>query len=352
MIPCNISIIILMHNKISMTKDCLSHLAKAIVNLDHEVIVLDNASTEDTESIRMCSEWFHRFRIIRIPENTAFSSCNNFGVLQAGGDWLLFLNNDAFVKPDAVQRLRETAVMDAKIGATGGKLLYPGENTVQQAGICQMLWDHPSNYGVGADPNDKRISQSCDRFALSGAMLYVSRTAYEDVGGFDERYLWGTEDIDLCLKIRATGLRCVYCPDAIAVHLESATIKTTHAGNAEGNCALFRRLWDPVLQPLEEKYVHQMKEQGIRRVVVFGMGSAARGMSRILIKNNIEIVAYTASVPPPPGATFLGKPVLPLEEVRRESFDRLMVASQHFFAVEPVIRACDPQGEPIYPVLM
>jgi GT2 family glycosyltransferase len=352
MTPCDISIIILMHNKISMTRDCLSHLAKAIVDLDHEVIVLDHASTEDTDSIRVCGEWFRRFRIIRIPENATFSSGNNFGVSQAGGDWLLFLNNDAFVKPDAVQQLRATAVMDIGIGAIGGKLLYPGETAIQHAGICQMLWDHPSNYGVGADPGDNRISQSCDRFALSGAMLCVSRSAYEAVGGFDERYFWGTEDIDLCLKIRAAGLRCVYCPDAIAVHLESATIKTTHAGNAERNCALFRRLWNPVLQPLEEKYINHMKEQGICRVVVFGMGSAARSMSRILMQNKIEIVAYTASVPPPTGASFLGKPVLPLEEVRREFFDRLMVASQHFFAVEPVIRPYDPQDEPIYPVLM
>jgi hypothetical protein len=107
-----------------------------------------------------------------------------------------------------------------------------------------------------------------------------------------------------------------------------------------------------VLIPSEQAYIARLKEQGIRRMVVFGMGSASRSMSEILIQNGIRIVAYTASCVTSPEESFLGTPVLPLEMVSRESYDRLIVASQYFFAVESVIRQYDPLGEPIYPVLI
>lgn len=346
-----LSIIVLFRNHVDMTQRCLESLADAAAGLDYEVILLDNDSSEDTEALRDYARAFRGFKWVANRENSSFSIANNRCAREASGRHLLFLNNDVFLRRESLKRLLAPLLDDEGIGVTGGKLLFPGEASVQHAGIGQMLWDHPSNYGVGANPSDKRIRDRSERFALSGAMLCVNRDVFEKVGGFDEGYVWGTEDIDLCLKIRAAGFQVVYCPDAVAVHCESATLKTNNAGDATGNCRLYRRRWDPMLVPAERDYVRSLKMQGIRRVVIFGMGTAARGLARILGESDIRIAAFTSSRVEKTGEYFLDRPVLPLELLGRESYNRLMVATQYFFEIEPQIRGYDPLGDPIYPLL-
>lgn len=346
-----LSVIILIHNHVEMTRRCLESLANAVSDLDHEILILDNASTEDTGALRECGNAFRSFKWIRSNENSSFSIGNNRCASESSGRYLLFLNNDVFLGSDSLKQLIAPLLEDGGIGVTGGKLLFPGEKCVQHAGIGQMLWDHPSNYGVGADPSDKRIQARCERFALSGAMLCFNREVFEHVGGFDERYVWGTEDIDICLKVRTAGWKAIYCPDATAVHHESATLKINKAADSENNCRLYRQTWNPVLVPVEQHYVHSLKEQGIRRVAVFGLGTAARGLTRILDENNIEITAFTASGIQEAGKCFLGRPVLPLGLLPGNQYDRLMVASQYFFEIESRIRGYDPLQEPIYPLL-
>jgi GT2 family glycosyltransferase len=349
--PERLSVIILMHNHVEMTQRCLELLAAAVADLDHEIILLDNNSTEDTNSLHGWANLFRHFRFIYSKENSTFSIANNRYARESSGRRLLFLNNDVFLRPDSLRYLIAPLLEDGTVGVTGGKLLFPGEKAVQHAGIGQMLWDHPSNYGVGADPSDKRILAKCERFALSGAMLCVDRDVFDRVGGFDERYVWGTEDIDLCLKIRAAGRKAVYCPEAVATHCESATLKINKAVDAEGNCRLYRKLWDPVLIPVEQRYVNSLRAQGIRRVAVFGTGTAARGLTRILDENDIQIASFTSSRVEKTDEHFLGRRVLPLDHLREERYDRLMVASQYFFEIEQKIRDFDPIGDPIYPLL-
>jgi GT2 family glycosyltransferase len=346
-----ISIILLVHNNIGITRQCMDTLADVVADLDHEVILLDNGSAEDTGSLREYDHSFRRFQLIRSKENRSFSIANNCCARESSGGYLLFLNNDVFLGRGSVNDLIAPLLEDDSVGATGGKLLFPGEKSVQHAGIGQMLWDHPSNYGVGADPWDKRIQDRCERFALSGAMLCIKRKVFEKVGGFDERYVWGTEDIDLCLKIRAVSCKVMYCPDAAAIHCESATLSVLNNRNAENNCRLYRQVWDPVLIPAEQRYVHYLKNQGIRRVAVFGTGTAARGLARILDENDIQIECFTASDVRETGPYFLNRPTLPLELLREKKYDRLMVASQYFFEIESKIRDYDPLHEPIYPLL-
>jgi GT2 family glycosyltransferase len=346
-----LSVIILIHNHVDMSCRCLESLADSVADFDHEIILLDNHSTEDVESLREYGGLFQRFRLIHNNENSSFSVGNNRCAREATGSRLLFLNNDVFLRPESLKNLIAPLVEDKGVGVTGGKLLYPDEQSVQHAGIGQMLWDHPSNYGVGADPSDQRIQDKREPFALTGAMLCVGRETFERVGGFDERYVWGTEDIDLCLKIRAAGSKVFYCPDAVAIHYESATLRMNKAGDAEGNCRLYRNKWDRVLVPVEQEYVRSLKDKGIRRVVVFGMGTAARGLARILVGNDIQVAAFTSSAVEKKCEYFLGRPVFPLSRLAGERYDRLMVASQYFFEMEPVLRDYDPVRDPIYPLL-
>jgi GT2 family glycosyltransferase len=347
-----VSVVVLMHNNVPMSQRCLEALSQAVADLDHEVILLDNASTEDTEPIRECASLFQRFRFLRSDENVPFSAANNRGASEASGRWLLFLNNDVFVGRESIKRLLAPLPEDKTIGITGARLLFPDERSVQHAGIGQMLWGYPSNYGVGAGPTDPRVRQRCERFALTGAMLCLPRDVFQEVGGFDERYIWGFEDIDLCLEIRSAGLGVVYEPEAVGIHVESATLKVTQKCDLNGNYRLYRQRWDRVLIPAEQSYVRGLTDRGIRRVAVFGTGMAARGMTKVLDENGIRIVAFTSSYTTGKGEAFLGRPVIPLAGLREERFDRLIVASQFFFEVEPMIRDFDPMHKPIYPLLM
>ncbi len=347
-----LSVIVLMHNNVPMTRNCLETLSKAVTGLDHEVLLLDNASTDDTGPLHECGGWFQRFKICRNEDNSPFASANNRAVRETSGQWLLFLNNDVTVGRDSVERLLAPLREDQGIGITGAKLLFPGEAAVQHAGIGQMLWGYPSNYGVGASPVDARVNQRCERFALTGAMLCLRRSVFETVGGFDERYVWGVEDVDLCLKIRAAGLKPVYQPEAVSVHVESATLKVTRTWDLDHNYRLYRNLWDRELRAREQGYVRRLEREGIRRVAVFGTGVAARGLARVLDDSGIRIVTFTSSQTAGTGEIFLDRPVLPLVSLKRVAYDRLIVATQYFFEVEPILRALDPVGEPIFPVLM
>jgi GT2 family glycosyltransferase len=346
-----LSVIILAHNKIDMTLQCLTALAEALANLDHEVILLDNGSTEDLNALRSCASLFLRFLFLRCKENMSFSIANNRCVREATGDFLLFLNNDVFLRMDTLLNLISPLKDDESVGCTGGKLLYPEEKSVQSAGMVQMLWGYPSNYAVGAHPEDRRVQDSCERFALTGAMLCISRALFHQINGFDERYLWGIEDVDLCLKAKAIGLKAVYCPEATAVHCESVTLKTKRSTETvEKNYRLFRHRWDPVLMPAEQLYVRSLKELGIRRLAIFGTGTAACGLHNFLTENGIQIAAFTSSHIKHP-TEFMGKQAIPLSLLSETQYDRLIVASQYFLEFEHSIRQYDPLGEPLFPAL-
>ena len=347
-----ISIIILAHNHLDMTRRCLESLAGAVAHLDHEVILLDNASSEDTTRLRTCSHLFKQWQFLRSEENLSFSRSNNRCASRASGRYLLFLNNDVFVAPETVERLVGCLQDDDSPGIVGGMLLFPEGNTVQHAGMSQMVWGFPSNYGVGAHPSDQRVRQAAERFALTGAMMCLPRDLYCQVGGFDERYIWGYEDVDLCLKIRSAGRRILYLPQATGVHVESATLKVVQNRDQSGNYRVYRATWDPVLLPPEQAYIRKLKRQGIRSVAVFGTGLAARGLSGILSENGIQIVGFTSSEKQDQGESFLGRPILPLAALRGLNYDRLIVASQFFFAVESMIRQFDPLQAPIFPILI
>jgi GT2 family glycosyltransferase len=346
-----LSLIVLMHNNISMSCDCLEALSASVADIDHEVIVVDNASTENIEPIRDRGSLFRSFRIITSSHNVPFSAINNHAAKETFGSWLLFLNNDVLVSPDTVKELLTELNRDDQVGVIGGRLLFPGGCKVQHAGIGQMLWGYPSNYGVGADPSDPRVLQLGQRFAVTGAMLCISRDAYLGVGGFDQRYIWGVEDIDICLKVRAAGLSVLYNPKAVAVHDESATLKVTQKWEPNHNYKVFREVWGNQLMSSERNYIKELKAEGIERVAVFGTGLAARGLCSILEGSGIEIVAFTSSTAKTKGEKFLNRPVVPLDSLRQESYDRILVASQFFFEVEQMLLDHDPARCPIYPII-
>jgi GT2 family glycosyltransferase len=345
-----ISVVNLIHNRDEMSYRCLVALSAALRGLPHEVICVDNASTESLSSVTAAGHLFSDFRILRFEESRTFASANNCAVGHSKYDWLLFLNNDVMPEEESVAALLE-AVQVPGVGAAGAKLCYP-DGRIQHAGMAQMLWGYASNFGVGALSTDPRFCERSERFALTAAMLCISRELFDLIGGFDERFIWGYEDVDLCLKVRAAGRLPLFEPAAGGTHLESATLRDVRLpSHLEHNYRLYREIWDEELRPRESAYLLRLYENGIRRVVILGAGVAARGLADKLEEGGIEVVAFTSTTRGRNDAGGSGRPYVPLNSLKSLQFDRLLAGTQFYFQLEEEIAPYDPTGSAVFPIL-
>ncbi|HXC99539.1 MAG TPA: glycoside hydrolase family 99-like domain-containing protein, partial [Verrucomicrobiae bacterium] len=220
------SIIIPTFNRLDMTRRCLESLARQRGKLNVEIIVVDNASTDGTIDFLKSEVEAGRLRAIVNPENRGFSKACNQGARAAAGRHLLFLNNDTDVQPGWLEPLVETLDVDERVSAVGSKLLFP-DRSIQHAGVA-VLEDRQLPDPLVArhihyrkPENAPEVNQPQTLQALTAACLLIRKAAFEKVGGFDEEYWNGYEDVDLCFKLRQEGGLLVYQPRSVVLHYES-----------------------------------------------------------------------------------------------------------------------------------
>lgn len=221
-----VSIIIPVYNKLEYTKQCLNALLETIEVGKTEIIIVDNASTDDTP------KWLHDFskkwphiKVLRQKENLGFAKACNIGAKIARGKYLLFLNNDTVPLRDWLDELLQAIESDNRIGIVGSKLLFP-DNTIQHAGVAiantpnrispfHIFYKKPSNYSPA---NIKRYLQ-----VVTGACMLVKKDLFQELGGFDETFINGYEDVDFCLRAVEKGYKVLYNPKSVLYHYESVT---------------------------------------------------------------------------------------------------------------------------------
>ncbi|HVM14495.1 MAG TPA: glycosyltransferase [Egibacteraceae bacterium] len=261
-----VSIVILNHSGASHLRRCLP----ALVSTDYpslELIVVDNASTDESVDIVKNLDAPFPVKLIENSRNESFSDANNQGVAATNGELLLLLNND--VEPvtrswlahlvDALQR-REAV-------AAGARLVYParpgldnqGDSTLpdlslQHRGIHFSLYDgvpRGRNLGAGEDPLGRDALTTREVPGVTAACMLVRRDSFDAVGGLTSGYVYGTEDVDLCLKLRAAGGRIAYAAHAVLWHHEYGTQNALGRERKGHNRALNRQLfidrWGPQL---------------------------------------------------------------------------------------------------------
>ena len=183
------------------------------------------------EQCRLLSAGVHsgfgvRFRLVISPVNLGFAGANNLGARHARGRTLVLLNSDAFpTTPGWLGRMAAHLDDQPDAGIVGARLLF-GDGAVQHDGMrfsrnsqFWHLW-FPTHPGKGLPPMPARTGiQACP--ATTGACMAIHRTRYLELGGLDEGYILGDfEDADLCMKVRAQGLRCLIDHDIALHHLE------------------------------------------------------------------------------------------------------------------------------------
>lgn len=215
------SIIIPVFNKVELTQQCLTKLAEVTQGLDYEVIVVDNHSTDGT------AEFLSRLggdvQILRNQDNLGFAKACNQGAKAARGRYRVFLNNDTIPLEGWLTAMVQEVEQHPEVAVVGSKLLYE-DGTIQHAGVAfSRVTFSPYHIYRGFPADSPAVNRRREFQCVTGACMLVRREAFESVGGFDEGYRNGFEDVDLCLKIREQGWRILYQPKSVVYHLESRT---------------------------------------------------------------------------------------------------------------------------------
>lgn len=197
---------------------CLASLAR-LTGPAHEVIVVDNGSTDATPDI--VRRDYPQFRLLQTGRNLGFAGGNNVGLQAARGRILILLNDDTEVPPDWLARQLAPFQRDPAIGAAGGKLLYPDRRTIQHAGGTIHANANTDHLGYG-EADTGQWDQPGERFYVTGAALALRREALAAVGLLDPAFFpIYFEEIDLQKRLHDAGWKVWYEPAAWLVHHES-----------------------------------------------------------------------------------------------------------------------------------
>ena len=204
---------------------CLKSIMKNTYD-NYEVIVVENNSTEpETEEYyKNIENVCPKARVLRWSGEFNFSKINNFGVKDANGDYLLFLNNDIeAINNDWLDRMLGFCQRE-DVGIVGAQLLYP-DGIIQHAGVVIGFGEIAGHAFVGLHPDEckafGRAMLTQDYSAVTAACLLTKKEIFDKVGGFDEEFKVAFNDIDYCLRVRELGKKVVYNSFAALTHYES-----------------------------------------------------------------------------------------------------------------------------------
>lgn len=229
-----LSIIILNYNTKELLEDCLNSVKKREDEVNFEVIVSDNASTDG--SADMVREKFPWVKMLE-GENAGFSAGNNRAKGYAKGEMVLFLNPDTIVHKDTLKKTVEYLEEHKDVGAVSCKLVLPSgeldKDTRRSFPTPWVSFTHLilpldrifpksklfAKYWYGYIPEDE--THEVD--ALQGAYFLIRKHILDEVGWFDEGYFFDGEDIDLSWRIKQAGWKLVYYPKVKITHLKGVT---------------------------------------------------------------------------------------------------------------------------------
>lgn len=240
------SIIIPVHNNWDFTRACLKALGRTTGGEAVEVIVVDNASTDVTP--QGCpalggSLFGGRFRYLRLEKNINFGPASNLGAKNATGNHLIFLNNDTVPLEGWYRPLLSDFAAFPDIAATGPLLLYPETaplgHTVQHLGGYISPHLHVGHLYEGL-PEASPLAKKRRFFQfITAACLVMPRALFFEAGMFDEAFINGYEDVELCARLRQRGRWMTVNPASRVIHHQGQT--PGRRAHEKENSALLRQ---------------------------------------------------------------------------------------------------------------
>lgn len=285
-----ISVVIVSFNAPHFLQLCLESVSAALKGIDGEIIVVDNASTE--ECVPMIRSNFPEVRLIVNKENVGFSRASNQGAKVAESAYLLILNPDVILPEDSLKNALTYARAHPEMGALGcrfidgsGKFLpeckrnLPGIRTA----TAKLFGLDRGYYATQLEEKDTREVE-----ILTGAFMFLKRELFQELGGFDERFFMFGEDIDLSYRIQCSGYENRYLGDLTIVHFkgESSVKDISYLKNFYGALKIF--------------YIKHFRNNALGRALLQGVVQTAILLRSLKIGNQ-GVPEKPLTDPEPPG---------------------------------------------------
>jgi len=266
----DISILMVTFNKVEYTFQCLESI-KAHADIPYEVVIVDNASTDETG---LLLSHVRNAKMIKNIINVGFLKACNQAASKAMGKYILFLNNDTQITPGMLANLVKAIKDDENIGAVCGRLIFP-DGRLQEAG--SIIWRDGSclGYGRGDDPFKPKYSYVKEVYYGSGACLLTRRELFLKAGMFDETFSSAYyEDTDYCMWLRDKGYKVVYQPLGTIIHYEFGSSSNLDAIDLQiRNREKFLKKWEKALERFypysEDKIIYSREVFNKKRNILF-----------------------------------------------------------------------------------
>ncbi|MGO9008532.1 MAG: glycosyltransferase family 2 protein [Bryobacteraceae bacterium] len=277
----DLSIIYVNWNAMLYLHDSLTCLYANTAQLDFEVIVVDNASSDG--GLDVLKRDFPEVIFIKSDRNLGFARANNLGYAHSSGALLLFLNPDTLVLGRAVNTMVERLRALPNAAIAGCRLLN-SDLSVQKSCIQRFptilnqvldlewlrvrwpkwsVWGTEPLFGGSGGPDEVEV--------VSGACLLITRQAFEKVGGFSPEYFMYGDDVDLCYKIRHVGLKTYFVGDASVVH---------YGGGSSRQCSVSQ--WSAIMQK-KATLTFCMKTHGSLYARIYRVAMAGAALCRLAL---------------------------------------------------------------------
>jgi GT2 family glycosyltransferase len=228
-----VSVIIVTYQSENEIQSCLESIIEYTMNVKYEIIVIDNASIDNT--LHVIKQNFPRVICLQNKRNRGFSTANNQAASICKGKHLFFINPDAVLVDNSIEILLSFYKKVQNIGILGPEIIN-SDGTLQSStgylpSISTTLYEifglyliFPNSYFGYRFIPDRRKEQMSVGW-VSGACFLVSKKYYAKINGFDKNYFMYMEDVDLCRRIQLLKKKIVYTTSTKVVHMKAQSSK-------------------------------------------------------------------------------------------------------------------------------
>ncbi len=224
----DLSIAIVNWNGLAVLRSCLASIFGTSQGIQFEVIVVDNASHD--ESVAVVETEFPQVQILRNRQNLGFAAANNQAFAVARGRYVLLLNNDTVVLNGALAKSVRYLDDNSDVGALGCRVEYPDRSfqtsCYRFSSLLELFMVRLLPLGsVGGERLDmgrywgRQFNEPTEVDGVAGCFMLVRCEVIEGVGGLDEDFFMYGEDEEWCSRIKRAGWRVIYFPDSTIIHL-------------------------------------------------------------------------------------------------------------------------------------
>jgi GT2 family glycosyltransferase len=226
----DVSVILLTRNTCQQTREAIESVLASSDAFTKEIQVVDNASTDETPQVLPVA--FPQIRYSRMERNLGFARGVNFAARDATGEFLLLLNSDARLAPDALRLAVEWMRAHPRCGVAGGQLFHPdGRKQNSIANFPSLATELLNKFLLRKfwprrfRGKEQDFTEAVEVESVIGAFFLVRHSLWHKLGGMDERFFFFLEETDFCLRARQAGFATMHLPQVHIWHGQGQTAK-------------------------------------------------------------------------------------------------------------------------------